>query len=103
MCSLVFATFYLSYDFVPHRFSDLIDLNNWYQSEARVSVGAMGSEEGKSKIEKFDSSDFTFWTSQIEDYLYQKDLYRPLLGKEKGQKKDRSDEDWAIFDRKAIK
>ena len=30
------------------------------QEHARVSVGAMGSEEGKSKIEKFEGSDFTF-------------------------------------------
>ena len=65
-------------------------------------MGAIGSKEGKSKIEKFDDSDFAFLRSQIEDYLYQKDLYQLLLGKKKGQKKDKSDEDWAILDRNVI-
>ncbi|KAL5129021.1 Retrovirus-related Pol polyprotein from transposon TNT 1-94 [Glycine soja] len=32
----------------------------------------MTLEEGKVKIEKFDSRDFSFWKMQIEDYLYQK-------------------------------
>lgn len=45
---------------------------------------AMASDDGKHKMEKVDGSDFAFWT-QIEYYLYQKDLYRPLLGKEKGR------------------
>ena len=49
-------------------------------------MGAMGSEEGKQRIGKFDGSDFAYWKTQIEDYLYQKDLYRPLEGKEKGKK-----------------
>lgn len=65
-------------------------------------MGAMGSEEGKQRMEKFDGSDFAFWKTQIEDYLYQKDLYRPLLGKEKGKKKDESNEDWDVLDRKAL-
>ncbi|BBN11810.1 hypothetical protein Mp_5g14960 [Marchantia polymorpha subsp. ruderalis] len=30
-------------------------------------------------MEKFDGSYFAFWKTHIEDYLYQKDLYRPLL------------------------
>ena len=72
------------------------------QEHSRVSVGAMGSEESKSKLEKFEGSDFAFWKSQIEDYLYQKDLYRPLMGKEKEKRKDESEEDWEILDRKAI-
>ena len=35
-------------------------------------------------------------------YLYQKDLYRPLMGKEKGKTKDESDVDWDVLDRKTI-
>ena len=38
----------------------------------------------------------------MEDYLYQKDLYRPLMGKEKGKKKEESDGDWEVLDRKAL-
>ena len=41
----------------------------------------MAADEGKVKIEKFDGADFGFWKMQIEDYLYQKKLYQPLLGK----------------------
>ena len=62
----------------------------------------MGSEEGKLKIKKFEGSNFAFWKIQIEDYLYQKDLYRPLMSKEKEKRKDESEEDWEILDRKAI-
>ena len=63
------------------------------QEHSRVLVGAMGSEEGKSKIKKFKGSNFAFWKSQIEDYLYHKDLYSPLMGKEKGKRKDETEED----------
>ena len=38
----------------------------------------------------------------MEDYLLQKDLYHPLIGKEKGKKKEESDEDCEILDRKAL-
>ena len=68
------------------------------QEQFRVLVGAMGLEEGKSKIEKFDGSDFACWKTPIEDYLYQKDLYRPLMSKEKGKRKDETEEDWEILD-----
>ena len=87
VCFLLSASFYLACAFIPHRFPNSVDLNNWYQSEAKVLVGAMGLEEGKSKIEKFDGSDFAFWRSHIEDFLYQKDLYRSLLGKGKGRRR----------------
>jgi len=38
------------------------------------------AEEGKTRIEKFDGHDFGFWKMQIEDLLYQKNLYLPLTG-----------------------
>ena len=38
----------------------------------------------------------------MKDYLYQKDLYRPLMGKAKGKKKKESDEDWEILDRRVL-
>ena len=37
----------------------------------------------------------------MEDYLYQKDLYLPLGGKEK-QSAAMKDEEWEVFDRKAL-
>ena len=40
----------------------------------------MVADEVKVKIEKFNGVDFGFWKMQIEDYLYQKNLYQPLLG-----------------------
>ncbi|KAL5550003.1 hypothetical protein UlMin_000179 [Ulmus minor] len=60
----------------------------------------MAADEGKVKIEKFDGADFGFWTMQIEDYLYQKKLYQPLLGK---QPEGMKDEDWALLDRQALR
>jgi hypothetical protein len=37
-------------------------------------------EEGKIGIKKFNGIDFGNWKMQIEDILYGKDLYQPLLG-----------------------
>ncbi|KAL5810306.1 hypothetical protein ACOSQ4_026874 [Xanthoceras sorbifolium] len=59
----------------------------------------MAVDEGKIKIEKFDGADFGFWKMQIEDYLYQKKLYQPLLGKKPD---DMKEEDWNLLDRQAL-
>ncbi|KAL5824951.1 hypothetical protein ACOSQ3_021014 [Xanthoceras sorbifolium] len=59
----------------------------------------MAADEGKIKIEKFDGADFGFWKMQIEDYLYQKKLYQPLLGKKPD---DMKEEDWNLLDRQAL-
>ena len=59
----------------------------------------MAVDEGKVKIEKFDGTDFGFWKMQIEDYLYQKNMYQPLTGTKPAQMKD---EDWVLLDRKAL-
>ena len=48
----------------------------------------MATNEMKMKIEKFDGADFGFWKMQIEDYLYQKNLYQPLSGKKAEGMKD---------------
>jgi hypothetical protein len=40
-------------------------------------VGAM-SEDGKFRVEKFNSQNYQLWKMQMEDYLYQKDLFLPL-------------------------
>ncbi|KAE8713932.1 Detected protein of unknown function [Hibiscus syriacus] len=59
----------------------------------------MAADEGNVKIEKFDGADFGFWKMQIEDFLYQKNLYQPLLGK---QPEGMKNEDWALLDRQAL-
>ncbi|KAK2981076.1 hypothetical protein RJ640_012031 [Escallonia rubra] len=57
------------------------------------------TEEGKGKIEKFSGMNFQWWKMQVEDYLYQKDLYLLLVG-EKPEAMNASE--WAILDRKAL-
>nr|KYP34487.1 Retrovirus-related Pol polyprotein from transposon TNT 1-94 [Cajanus cajan] len=59
----------------------------------------MALEEGKVKIEKFDGKDFGFWKMQIEDYLYQKKLYQPLIGEKPD---DMKQEEWNLLDRQAL-
>lgn len=49
-------------------------------------------------VKKFDGSDFIFWKMQIEDYLYDKDLYQPLKSKPKKMEQ----EEWELLDRKAM-
>ena len=59
----------------------------------------MAADEGKVKIEKFYGANFGFWKMQIEDYMYQKKLYQPLLGK----KPDNiTEDDWNLLDRQAL-
>ncbi|KAE8725120.1 Polyadenylate-binding protein 7 [Hibiscus syriacus] len=69
------------------------------QQSRDIRVGAMAADEGKVKIEKFDGADFGFRKMQIEDFLYQKNLYQPLSGK---QPEGMKNEDWALLDRKAL-
>ncbi|KAK3036936.1 hypothetical protein RJ639_030901 [Escallonia herrerae] len=57
------------------------------------------AEEGKGKIDKFNGMNFQWWKMQVEDYLYQKDLYLPLV-EEKPEAMNASE--WAILDRKAF-
>jgi hypothetical protein len=45
-------------------------------------VGAM-VEDGKFRVEKFNGQNYQLWKMQMEDYLYQKDLFLPLGGIEK--------------------
>ena len=57
------------------------------------------AEKEKKKIDKFNGPNFAFWRIQIEDILYQKDLYLPILGE---KPKDMKDKEWALLDRKAL-
>jgi len=56
------------------------------ESQVREVVGAffessesngVGRREGEDQ--KFNGSDFRFWKMQIDNYLYQKKLYMPLI------------------------
>jgi hypothetical protein len=59
------------------------------------------SEDGKFRVEKFNSQNYQLWKMQMEDYLYQKDLFLPLSGVAK-KPAAMKDEEWEILDRKAL-
>ena len=59
------------------------------------------AEDGKFRVEKFNGQNYQLWKMQMEDYLYQKDLYLPLGGKER-KSMSMTDEEWEILDRKAL-
>ena len=61
----------------------------------------MVEEEGNtSRIEKFDGIDFGYWKMQIEDYLYGKKLYLPLLGKKLDSMEE--EEEYSLLDRQVL-
>jgi hypothetical protein len=63
-------------------------------------VGAM-VKDGKFRVEKFNDQNYQLWKMQMEDYLYQKDLFLPLGGIEK-KSTAMKDEEWEVLDRKAL-
>jgi hypothetical protein len=65
-----------------------------------VRVGAM-AEDGKFRVEKFNGQNYQLWKIQMEDYLYQKDLFLPLGGIEK-KSMTMQDEEWEVLDRNAL-
>ena len=65
-----------------------------------VRVGEM-AEEGKFRVEKFNSQNYQLWKMQMEDYLYKKYLYLPL-GEKAKQPAAMKDEQWEVLDRKAL-
>ena len=42
-------------------------------------------DKGKARVENFNGQNFQLWKMQMEDYLYQKDLWKLLEGKPKNQ------------------
>jgi hypothetical protein len=40
-------------------------------------VGIM-EEDGNFRVERFNDQNYQLWKKQMEDYLYQKDLFLPL-------------------------
>jgi hypothetical protein len=59
------------------------------------------SKDGKFRVEKFNGQNYQLWKMQMEDYLYQKDIFLPLSGVEK-KPTAMKDEEWEILDRKAL-
>jgi hypothetical protein len=59
------------------------------------------SEDGKFRVKKFNGQNYQLWKMQMEDYLYQKDLFLPLSGVAK-KPAAMKDEEWEILDRKAL-
>ena len=58
-------------------------------------------EEVKFRVKKFNGQNYQLWKMQMEDYLYQKDLYLPL-GRKSKQLAVMKDEEWEVLDRKAL-
>lgn len=59
------------------------------------------AEDEKLKIEKFNDQNFRFWKMQMDDYLYQKNFYQPLLS-EKGTPEKMDNAQWKLLDWKAL-
>ena len=59
------------------------------------------SEDRKFRVEKFNGQNYQLWKMQMEDNLYQKDLFLPLSGVAK-KPAAMKDEKWEILDRKAL-
>ena len=70
------------------------------ESESHSQVGAM-ADDGKLRVDRFNGQNFQLWKMQMEDYLYQKDLWKPLEGKTKNQG-SMSNVEWDILDIKAL-
>jgi hypothetical protein len=58
-------------------------------------------EDGKFRVKKFNGQNYQLWKMQMEDYLYQKDLFLPLGGIAK-KTTAMKDEEWEFLDRKAL-
>ena len=58
-------------------------------------------EDAKFRVDKFNGQKFSVWKMQMEDYLYQKDLY-VTLGRKTKMPTGMKDEEWNLLDRKAL-
>jgi hypothetical protein len=59
------------------------------------------SKDGKFRVEKFNGQNYHLWKMQMEDYLYQKDLFLPL-GRIEKKPAATKDEEWETLDKKAL-
>jgi hypothetical protein len=58
-------------------------------------------EDRKFRVKKFNGKNYQLWKMQMEDYLYQKDLFLPL-GRITKKPVAMKDEEWEILDIKAL-
>jgi hypothetical protein len=65
-----------------------------------VQVGAM-TEDENFRVEKFNGQNYQLWKMQMEDHLYQKDLFLPL-GRIEKKLMAMKNEEWEVLDRKAL-
>ena len=65
-----------------------------------VRVGAM-EEDGRFRVETFNGQNYQLWKMQMEDYMYQRDLYLPLSRKTK-KSTIMTYTEWDILDRNAL-
>ena len=93
LCGPVFLT-------IGIRAKRSIWLVNSQERRVPIQVGAM-DEEGKIRVKRFNGQNYQLWKMQMEDYLYQKDLYLPLGRKEK-QPAAMKNEEWEVLERKAL-
>ena len=59
------------------------------------------ADEGRSRVDKFNGENFSLWKMQMEDYLYQKDLYTSL-SKKVNKPLSMTYAEWDLLDRKAL-
>ena len=59
------------------------------------------AKDGRFKVDKFNVQNYQLWKMQMEDYLFQKDLFLPLGGIAK-KTMTTKDEEWEILDRKDL-
>ncbi|KAK2979892.1 hypothetical protein RJ640_023963 [Escallonia rubra] len=79
-------------------FAGHMTLKCWVKKSLPSAALRLSGSNGL-KIEKFIGMNFQWWKMQVEDYLYQKDLYLPLVG-EKPEAMNANE--WAILDRKVL-
>ena len=60
------------------------------------------AEDGRFRVKKFNGQNYQLWKMQMEDYLYQRDLYLSLSGKTK-KSTSMIDTKWDILDTKALR
>ncbi|MCO5576614.1 hypothetical protein L7F22_030429 [Adiantum nelumboides] len=86
---------------VKHYLSKLVQATKVSQGKDSLNCVGIMAEEGKLKIEKSNGKNYQHWKMQIEDYVYQKDLYLPLGGLAK-KPATMAIEAWIVLDQKAL-
>ena len=59
------------------------------------------AEDGRFRVEKSNGQNFQLWKMQMEDYLYQRDMYLPFCRKKK-KPMSMTETEWNILERKAL-